>query len=297
MHYIYKIENRLNSKIYIGQTINHEKRMREHIYGRKSKNSIIDKAIKKYGKENFEFEIIDTTCNQEEADFLERKYIKEYSALKPYGYNILIGGRNQQGAWNQRKVYMYDLTGKFIREFDSCSEIERWSDSFYLTRGIADCCKNNRRKYKDRIFRYSKCKVIPYTKPKSERCQTVYQFDKTGKLLSKFYSLSDAACLTKTRRTSISGCLMGTYKTANGFLWSYDDLPPITEVEIQRTQIYQLNDENKIVNEYCSCAQAERILKLRKGAYKTIYSVLNKNKKRYGYYWIRVKDNPVPSPM
>ena len=57
MHVIYKITNKINNKIYIGQSINYEKRIKEHIYARKNEkkhlNQIIDIAIKKYGKENF----------------------------------------------------------------------------------------------------------------------------------------------------------------------------------------------------------------------------------------------------
>lgn len=50
--YIYLIRSKINNKCYVGQTVNYEKRMKEHVYGRNNnRNSIIDRAIKKYGKE------------------------------------------------------------------------------------------------------------------------------------------------------------------------------------------------------------------------------------------------------
>ena len=55
-YYIYLIANKINNKQYIGQTVNFKKRIKEHSYGRNdNKNSLIDRAIKKYGKNNFDF--------------------------------------------------------------------------------------------------------------------------------------------------------------------------------------------------------------------------------------------------
>lgn len=45
---IYKIENLINHKIYIGQSIHIEKRWKEHCQF--SSESLIGKAIHKYGK-------------------------------------------------------------------------------------------------------------------------------------------------------------------------------------------------------------------------------------------------------
>ena len=50
---IYKIENLINHKVYIGQSIHIERRWKEHCAN--STSSVISKAIKKYGKENFSF--------------------------------------------------------------------------------------------------------------------------------------------------------------------------------------------------------------------------------------------------
>ena len=53
---IYKIENLLTHKIYVGQSIHIETRWQEHC--RPSSDSVISRAIRKYGKENFSFEIL-----------------------------------------------------------------------------------------------------------------------------------------------------------------------------------------------------------------------------------------------
>ena len=50
---IYLIENKINGKKYIGQSINIYKRFREHCFLSNKNHSYIDNAIHKYGKENF----------------------------------------------------------------------------------------------------------------------------------------------------------------------------------------------------------------------------------------------------
>ena len=54
--YVYKIRNKINGKVYIGQTNNLERRLKEHRFDKRSHKPIHD-AIKKYGFENFEVTI------------------------------------------------------------------------------------------------------------------------------------------------------------------------------------------------------------------------------------------------
>lgn len=89
--YLYRITNIINNKKYIGITNNYKKRWSNHRCGN-SKNMAIAKAIKKYGKENFFFEIIKKNLTLEEANQEEIKYIELEHTLIPNGYNISKGG-------------------------------------------------------------------------------------------------------------------------------------------------------------------------------------------------------------
>ena len=82
---IYKIENTLNHKVYIGQSVHIELRWKEHC--RPSCNSVIGKAIKQDGKENFTFQILEE-CDIEQLDELELFYIKKFNSVVPNGYNV-----------------------------------------------------------------------------------------------------------------------------------------------------------------------------------------------------------------
>ena len=110
---IYKITNNINNKVYIGQSINIEKRIKQHFWKAKcekdiSFNSILHKAIRKYGAENFSWEVLQE-CSIEEIDELEQKYIKEYNSISPNGYNILIGGQK-----NRRVPHFCKLCGQLL---------------------------------------------------------------------------------------------------------------------------------------------------------------------------------------
>ena len=87
--WIYKITNIQNNKIYIGQTIRPiEQRFHRHIND--ALNNILDthfaRAIRKYGKDSFIIETIDTAQTQDELNQKERYWIQYYNSVQE-GYN------------------------------------------------------------------------------------------------------------------------------------------------------------------------------------------------------------------
>ena len=81
-----------NNKYYIGQTNNLNRRIKQHEYESiyKRKNLKIYNAIRKYELKNCKIEIVET-CNEFDANTLEKFYIKKFNSIEN-GYNVEIGG-------------------------------------------------------------------------------------------------------------------------------------------------------------------------------------------------------------
>ena len=92
---IYSITNKLNGKVYIGKSVNIHKRWENHINRSVQDNPkcVIHKAIKKYGVNNFIFEIVEVTESVELINEREIYWIDHYQTyLKARGYNRTMGG-------------------------------------------------------------------------------------------------------------------------------------------------------------------------------------------------------------
>lgn len=103
---IYKATNKINGKIYIGQTTRSLRRRKQgHIQDTKNNrdNSIFHRAIKKYGKNVFSWEIIENCDSKDELDEMEFHYIKQYDSYDN-GYNLTLGGEGSPGAIRSEDV-------------------------------------------------------------------------------------------------------------------------------------------------------------------------------------------------
>lgn len=90
--FIYKITNLINGKTYIGQTVNNPLyRWQQHCSAFHNTKSLVKDAIKKYGKSNFQFEVLGQ-FTEETLDYNEIKFIKQFNSLVPNGYNLTTGG-------------------------------------------------------------------------------------------------------------------------------------------------------------------------------------------------------------
>ena len=100
---IYKITNKLNNKIYIGQASDLDERLSQH----KQKRFVpIDMWINMIGVENFDFEIIESG-EDIDLDEKEQYYIKLYQS-REHGYNKQEGGSNNSiGEGNGRAKLTY----------------------------------------------------------------------------------------------------------------------------------------------------------------------------------------------
>lgn len=96
MGLIYKIENRANGKVYIGQTLQSLKQRKAEHLARLRANKRQHKlyqALRKYGEDNFVFTEIAYVLNDDDLDAVEIAMIKQYNSFN-HGYNATAGGNS-----------------------------------------------------------------------------------------------------------------------------------------------------------------------------------------------------------
>lgn len=187
---IYLIENTINGKCYVGQTINgFEKRYpmpgkgiervyKYHNYARavdRNYNSHLLNSIEKYGKEKFVvIEILDIAYSREELDEKEIQYIKLNNSYKN-GYNDTPGGS-----------------------------------------GVVDCSKFNDEEYMNSLREMRRERITEYWEHEARKIvclETRKVYDNTRK----------ASIEEGIPYNSLWNVCNGKYKTANNYHWSYLD--------------------------------------------------------------------------
>ena len=94
---IYKITNTVNGKVYIGQTIQSNAKARWYAhcaYVRKGKKSHLYDSMRKYGVENFTWEVIEQGNTVEQLNELEAKWVDYYRSITEV-YNNREAGNNK----------------------------------------------------------------------------------------------------------------------------------------------------------------------------------------------------------
>ena len=111
---IYKITNLINGQSYIGQSINIEKRWaqeRQSAFNTnyKSYNYPISRAFRKYGLDNFQFEVLEE-CLQSQLNEREKDWIIQYDTFYN-GYNQTLGGDSHIIAPKETILGIFEISG------------------------------------------------------------------------------------------------------------------------------------------------------------------------------------------
>ena len=144
---IYKVTNKINNKIYIGQTINSLTRRKTNHYAaaRTKKDTLFfHKAIRKYGKDNFIWEVLKQADTREELNELECFYIKQYNSNNSeYGYNMTAGGESYseqaQKFWNneeksaEQRLELSNRMSEYWSNETNRKNHQQWMNSYYQT--------------------------------------------------------------------------------------------------------------------------------------------------------------------
>lgn len=137
---IYKITNIVTQKIYIGQALDIERRKSRHEYAAQNEKAEdhLYRSMRKYGKENFLFEILEV-CEEKDLDDKERYWISFYESYNPRkGYNKTLGGKRKNRFSEESKEKLSRARKAYLSNVENREKISKRSKKMWEERTEAD---------------------------------------------------------------------------------------------------------------------------------------------------------------
>lgn len=217
---IYKITNKINGKVYIGQTSRPLKdRWNQHKNDIYKFDSAIYLAIRKYGIDNFTCEEIES-CEDKDLNEKEIYWIKYYNsyinATNSNGYNMTLGGRGSRKVTDEELLYLWN---KGLTVTKISQELGMQVNYVYT-----------------RIANIVPAEEITLRRYKTHEKQ-IKQLDLNNNLIKIWNSLTEAAKGVGGSPSNISAVCYGNRKSAYGYKWEY-----YKKGEINGT--YRITEEN-----------------------------------------------------
>lgn len=230
---IYKVTNKENAKIYIGQTIQTlAERQAKHYYKARQINEYdthFINALRKYPKESFNWEIIDNAESQEELDNKEKYWIKYYNSVEE-GYNTKDGGETIiitdkfLEKCGSHPFYAFDLKGNKLGEFLNQREFARdhnmskgdvyrmLQNQLYYSNGVICIDKENFTQERlNECIQVAKGKTTPFIARNIE----------TGEVFGPFINKAECKRVLNLKSNHIREVLDKKRKSQEGYVFQY----------------------------------------------------------------------------
>lgn len=211
MGIIYKITNKVNNKIYIGQTIyslthrwNQHRNQRSDIL---MKDRKLYRAFNKYGIQNFSIEQIEE-CDNSLLNEREVYWIKYYDSFNN-GYNMTLGGDGKTlitPEFRQKIIELYS-SGICIRDITHIVHSTIETISYYLKL--------------DLHLTDEQIKKNGYQLRNKKQNNPVVQLDLNNNYINQFESQKQAQEQTGVLYNHIGQVCKGQRKTAGGYKWKF----------------------------------------------------------------------------
>lgn len=317
--YIYKATNKVNGKVYIGQTNDFKRRKKEHLmrafyekdaqYGNK-----FYRAIRKHGADNFEWSIVEEKSfgtEDEKYSWInekERNYVDVYNSFYN-GYNMTFGGEGAStglvgelspfyGRTGDKhacsiKILQYDKKGNFIKGYIGVAETARLLG--VTSQGITHCLTGVAKSVGAEMwqFRYNDGdnypnRISPVIHDVSKTEVDCFSLD--GKFIKRFLSAPESAEYCSIRVSDIWNCLCGKQKSSGGFMFvkaennpNKKDIPPYKKGSTS-IPIVQLDEDGSFIKEWKSVTEAAEFFDV--VASNIIVCCKGKMWRAYGYRWM-----------
>ena len=212
---VYLIRNKINNKVYIGLSVNIEERWQYHRSSYlkedgKEKNKPLYLAFRKYGIDNFDFQILEE-CLISELSEKEQYYIKLYDCCildgRDKGYNLTRGG---DGQLTYDYHYIYELWKSGLNQ-KRISQILKIGETTVIRALNSFNIDSHTRRSR------------AVSESNKDRRKPVKQYDKNMNYIACYDSIAEAGRATNTDKGDIGKVCAGKRKSAGGYVWKWKE--------------------------------------------------------------------------
>lgn len=317
---IYKITNKVNGKVYIGQTYNVDYRWLHHksdLNHNRHHNVHLQSAWNKYGSDNFDFVILEQ-CPVEQLDVREQFWIKQYDSYN-HGYNLDYGGSGIRGYKHTEEelIKMHRIQNpKIVLQFDLDHQlIQEWIGGIahaskvlkYTKECIALRCEhriwNKMTPYKNYYWIYKDEyesegftweQYMSHVRYHDEK--VVCQYDTNFKLIRKWYHRQDLRDCGFNLKSIYDICNhSSTRRLYLGYIWEYEDYDfsdgrygfkeTYTYKHITRRVNMLSEKDGNIIKSFDSIVEACDYLNRPHKSRSNIIEAIHNHTRSSGYYW------------
>lgn len=277
---IYKFTNKINKKVYIGQSRDISKRYGEHLSCIRNgyENSYFYKAVKKYGFENFTFEILEI-CNVSSLNEKEAYYVKKYNSFGKGGYNLTNGGDQSVTFQILNNKSLASLIKDLKEEKLSYKEL---SEKYKINKTMLSLINNGHSHYNSDI-KYPIREVTNLSRG-------VCFLNSDGELLYTFKSIYQAGRELGIDRRNISSAINGRNKSVSGMRVCLEEnlheyLNKKEDIRIYKKGVEQYKLDGTFIQSFDSINQAVLKTGVSKSTIKNV--ITGRTKKPRNFLWKR----------
>lgn len=269
---IYMILNITNRKMYIGSSVDISNRWKTHqsdLMRNKHCNFHLQKAFDKYGKENFQFSILEL-CDKNQLQEREGHWCTIFNTHnKSKGYNLAAvrnGPSSEEfkklqssRAKNKKRVWLTDRQGNILNVFESIRQASTILGTSVdhtqsLTNGKVKIFNKQFLLWTTNRFFQKDIQLRNQKRIGSPSQKQVFQFSLDGQLLNSFPSIKEA--ISQSQISNLKYLIDSGINNIGGSLWSYTNTVPSIIVSKNIKYVYQYSLNKILLNTFESIVEA-----------------------------------------
>ncbi len=218
---VYKISNNENGKIYIGITSQGvDVRWYKHCSDANTDSNFpIHNAIRKYGKENFQVDVIEV-IEDKDYDYLKEReiyWIKEFDSYnREIGYNLTLGGDGTFGRFHSEETKDKIRQKALEREVSDKTRKKMSESQKKVKRDYSALARLSNKRWEN-LEEREKASI---NNPNNRQ---ILQYNIDLNFIKEFRSAAEAGRSINKGHQNIATCARGKLKTAYGFIWKYKE--------------------------------------------------------------------------